>query len=89
MASLQELEKDLGKLKERNKNVEADKAWETSWARKIVIFLLTYAAITVYFSAVGLPDPFLNSFVPALAFVISTLTLPYFKELWAKYSYKK
>ena len=29
------LEKEIEKIKERNKKVELDKAWETSWIRRI------------------------------------------------------
>lgn len=29
----QELEKEIEQIKERNKRVELDKAWETSWTR--------------------------------------------------------
>lgn len=32
---LKELEEEVLKIKERNKRVELDKAWETSWTRKI------------------------------------------------------
>jgi hypothetical protein len=83
------LEKELIEIKQRNKRVEADKAWETSWSRKIVIALLTYAVIVIFFYFAGLPKPFINSIVPALAFVLSTLTLTWFKKLWIKIVYKK
>jgi len=33
----EELEKEIIKIKERNKNVEVDKIWETSLIRKILI----------------------------------------------------
>ena len=89
MTKIEELEKEINQIKERNKKVEADKFWETSWTRKIIIFVLTYIAIVVYFYAVELPEPFINSLVPALAFVISTLTLPFFKKLWIKHIYRK
>lgn len=35
MATVVELEKELATLKERNKRVEADKAWEVSWMRRV------------------------------------------------------
>ncbi|HLD62909.1 MAG TPA: hypothetical protein VI875_03515 [Candidatus Norongarragalinales archaeon] len=89
MTELSWLRKEIGRLKERNARVEADKAWETSWARKLVIFILTYLAMAIYFYATGLPNPLVNSFVPALAFVISTLSLPLFKKYWAENFYKK
>ena len=31
----QELEQEIEQIKERNKRVELDKAWETSWTRRI------------------------------------------------------
>ncbi|MDD5163113.1 MAG: hypothetical protein PHD95_02790 [Candidatus ainarchaeum sp.] len=89
MNEIEELKKEIKKINERNSRVESDKAWETSWARKIVIFVLTYCAISIYFFAVGLPAPLVNSLVPALAFVISTLSLPFFKKHWVKNFYKK
>lgn len=31
----QELEQEIEQIKERNKRVELDKTWETSWTRRI------------------------------------------------------
>ena len=78
------LEEEIRKIKARNKRVEADKAWETSLSRKIVIFILTYLVIAIFFVSAKLPDPFINSIVPALAFALSTLTLPILKNFWLK-----
>lgn len=81
------IEEEINKIKKRNKRVEADKAWETSWLRKIVIAILTYLVIVIFFYSMGLPKPFVNSIVPALAFILSTLTIPIFKKIWLKYFY--
>ena len=83
------IKKEIEIIKQRNKRVEADKAWETSLARKIIIAVLTYIVIVVFFYFAGLPKPFTNSIVPTLAFILSTLTLPFFKRLWLDYVYKK
>jgi hypothetical protein len=88
MAS-QSLKREIDSIKKRNKRVESDKAWETSWTRKIIIAGLTYIVIVVFFYFAGLPNPFKNSIVPALAFVLSTLTLPLFKKVWLSSIYKK
>ena len=85
MATLQELEKEIKKLKERNKRVEADKAWETSYARRAILTVFTYLAIGVYLYVINIPEPWLNAIVPAVAFMLSTLTLPFFKNLWLRY----
>lgn len=84
MKELNDLKKEIYLIKKRNKNVEADKAWETSWTRRIIIFILTYIVIVIFFYFARLPNPFLNSIVPAVAFILSTLTLPLFKKIWLK-----
>jgi hypothetical protein len=79
------LEKEIQKLKERNKRVEIDKAWETSLTRKLVIAILTYLVIVIFFFIAELPKPWINAIVPSLAFVLSTLSLPLFKKIWIKF----
>lgn len=86
MTSLSTIQKEIDQIKARNKRVEADKAWETSWSRKVLILLLTYAVIVTFFFFAGLQKPLLNAIVPSLAFVISTLTIPFFKRLWLKHN---
>ena len=82
-------EKRLEAIEKRNKRVEMDKAWETSISRKIIIAILTYAVIVLFFYMAQLPKPFINSIVPATGFVLSTLSLPFFKKIWVKYQNKK
>ena len=81
--------KEIESIKQRNARVEADKAWETSVTRKIIITVLTYAVIVLFFITANLPNPFTNALVPTAAFVLSTLSLPYFKKWWLKKVYKK
>lgn len=83
------LEKEIENIQERNKRVEIDKAWETSFFRKITIAILTYFVIVLFFVFAQLPNPFLNAIVPTLGFVLSTLSLPFFKQIWLKYIHKK
>ncbi|MBI2101048.1 hypothetical protein HYT53_00370 [Candidatus Woesearchaeota archaeon] len=82
------LEEKIRQIEERNKKVEMDKAWETSMARRFLLLLFTYLVIGFYLQAINIPRPWLNSIVPAVAFMLSTLTLPFFKELWLKYNKK-
>lgn len=82
------MKKEIEEIKNRNKRVEADKAWETSFARKIVIAVLTYFVVLVFFYVAGLPDPIINSLIATIAFVLSTLTLPIFKRIWLEKFYK-
>ncbi|UCC92030.1 MAG: hypothetical protein JSV39_02100 [Candidatus Aenigmatarchaeota archaeon] len=84
MATLEQLEKEIEKLKARNVRVEKDKEWETSYARRGLLILFTYLAIGVYLYVINVPNPWLNAIVPAFAFMLSTLTLPFFRKIWLK-----
>ncbi|MGV8169200.1 MAG: hypothetical protein ACP5N3_04045 [Candidatus Nanoarchaeia archaeon] len=79
-----QLQKDINLIKERNKRVESEKAWETSWARKTIIAIMTYVTIVLFFLVANLPKPFINSIVPTAGFVLSTLSLPFFKRIWLR-----
>lgn len=72
-------------IRERNKKVEADKAWETSIFRKLIIAILTYFVVVLFFVVADLPQPFINAIIPAIGFVLSTLSLSVFKKFWLKY----
>ncbi len=89
MASLENLEKEIEKLKERNKRVETDKNWETSFTRRGLLIVFTYLAIGFYLNAINVENPWFNAIVPSIGFLLSTLTLPYFKNLWIKFDKKK
>jgi polyferredoxin len=79
-----DFENEINLIKERNKKVELDKAWETSWARKVLIAVLTYIVIVIFFYFAKLPNPFVGAIVPTLGFVISTFSIPLFKNWWIK-----
>ena len=89
METLEELALEIKNIKERNKRVETDKVWETSWMRKTLLALFTYLAIGLYLNAIKISEPWLNAIVPTIAFLLSTLTLPYFKKIWLKYIFRK
>ena len=85
MTSLTDLEKEIILIKNRNKKVEIDKAWETSWTRKFLLIIFTYLAIGFYLRAINIDKPWLNAIVPSFGFLLSTLTLPFFKKIWERY----
>ncbi|KKU11827.1 MAG: hypothetical protein UX16_C0003G0012 [Parcubacteria group bacterium GW2011_GWB1_45_7] len=76
------LEQRVRKIEERNKKVEADKSWEKSWTRRGLLAVFTYISIGAYLSAINIQNPWINAVVPAVAFMLSTLTMPWFKRLW-------
>lgn len=85
MTSINDLEKEILAIRNRNKKVEIDKAWETSWTRKFLLMIFTYLAISFYLRAINIDKPWLNAIVPSIGFLLSTLTLPYFKDIWKRY----
>ena len=81
---MQNIEKEIQLIKKRNKDVETDKAWEVSWTRRCLIIIFTYLSIGTYLRVVEIEKPWINAIIPALAFLLSTLTLPYIKKIWVK-----
>lgn len=88
MISISNLEKEIQLIKARNKRVETDKDWETSWTRKFILIIFTYLGIGFYLRAVNIDNPWLNAIVPSIGFLLSTLTLPVFKKIWERYFHK-
>lgn len=82
---IKDLEKEIENIKDRNKKVELDKKWETSWMRKICICILTYIVVIIYSYIVRNYDKiFLSSLVPVIGFTLSTLSLGYVRKIWEK-----
>ncbi|MBI5369744.1 hypothetical protein HZA85_00930 [Candidatus Uhrbacteria bacterium] len=76
------IEDRLKNIETRNERVSLDKAWETSWTRRLLLMGFTYLAIGIYLWTIHISHPWLNSIVPAVGFMISTLTMPWFKRWW-------
>ncbi|MBI5635778.1 hypothetical protein HY993_02330 [Candidatus Micrarchaeota archaeon] len=83
------LEKELLLIKQRNSRVTADKAWETSWARRLTIAAGTYFAVLVFLLSIKAQNAFLSALVPAAAYLLSTLSMGFLKEYWLKNFYGK
>ena len=89
MNKTQSLEKRIEEIESRNKRVEEDKAWETSYTRRLLLIAFTYVSIGLYLNVIQVKDAWLNAIVPSIGFLLSTLTLPFFKNLWLKKRNKK
>lgn len=81
---METLEQRVEKIEARNMRVEADKAWEGSVTRRGLLMLFTYLAIGIYMWAIGVVQPWLNAIIPTTGFMLSTLTMPFFKKIWLK-----
>lgn len=83
-----DVKKVLSAIQDRNRRVEADKAWEISKTRRIIVAIFIYIFAVIFLLLTNTPNPFVNSLIPALAYILSTLTLPLFKQLWINNKYK-
>lgn len=80
-----DLEKEIEQIKQRNKKVELDKKWETSFTRRICICILTYIVVVIYSYLIRYFDNiFLSSLVPVIGFTLSTLSVKYIRRIWEK-----
>lgn len=79
------LETEIKNIKARNTRVELDKAWETSWTRRVCIMILTYIVVIAYsFTIQQISNIFLSSLVPVIGFTLSTLSLKGVRKIWEK-----
>lgn len=85
---IEQLEREISAIHARNTLVETDKAWETSWTRRVCLVVFTYLAVAIYFLFIGLDRAWLNAVVPSVGFLLSTLTLPSIKRTWTKINSK-
>jgi len=81
---MEKLEEEVNKIKERNRRVEADKTWETSWTRRIFIGISTYLLISIFLVIIKAEKPFISAIIPAVAYLISTLSLGLLRSWWLK-----
>lgn len=80
-----EIRNEIEQIKERNKKVELDKAWETSWTRKICIAILTYLVVVLYSYIISqFSNIWLSSLVPVMGFLLSTLSIKFIRKIWEK-----
>jgi polyferredoxin len=84
MANEKNLIRRVEQLESRNKRVEADKAWETSWTRRLLLMILTYLVVISYLHFVVHINPWINGFVPVIGFFLSTLTVSAAKKYWLR-----
>ncbi len=78
------LESEIKQIKARNHKVEGDKAWETSWLRRILIIIFTYIFAVLWLTLADTTNPFLGAIVPCAGFLLSTLTIYSVKAVYIK-----
>ena len=76
---------EIENIKESNKKVELDKAWETSFVRRLCICILTYIVVVVYsIITKNVTNIWISSLVPVIGFTLSTLSLKVVRKMWEK-----
>lgn len=81
-----ELKAEIEKIKQRNKRVEGDKAWELSWARTIFIAVTSYLLLFIFLKLIQDNHPFLNATISVALYLISTSSLGRLKNWWLKHN---
>ena len=84
-----DIEKDTKEIKARNRRVEADKAWETSMFRKVLISVFTYLITAIVFYLIGIKDYLASALIPTIGYFLSIQSLPFIKKWWVENRYNK
>jgi len=85
MKTLQEVITEVSKIQKRNEVVSKGKAWEVSYTRRIILMIFTYISVGFYLSVIGISNAWLHAIVPSIAFMLSTLTLPFCMRIWLSF----
>lgn len=81
---IHELEEKINEIEKRNHRVEQDKAWETSFLRKILIIVFTYIFAVLYLKLADTTNPWFGAVVPCVGFYLSTQSIKIVKNWWLK-----
>jgi hypothetical protein len=85
--NIKELQQEIETIKQRNKRVEADKAWEISLFRLTVLSIATFIfSITVLYF-VKAEEYLLGALSSTAGLIISSQSLPFIKKWWIKNRY--
>lgn len=80
--AMSDLDTRIAAIEERNLRVEADKAWEISFVRRLIISVITYVTALFLLWFIGAADPALGALVPVAGFLLSTLSLSAVRAWW-------
>lgn len=81
---IESLRLEMEKIKERNKRVETDKAWETSKTRNLFIALSAFTLIYIVMRQVNADHPLENALLGSIAYYLSTQSYGILRSWWLK-----
>jgi hypothetical protein len=73
---------EIESIRERNRRVELDKAWETSGMRRGIIVLTTYLVVSLFLFIIDDRNPLVHALVPVAGYLLSTWSMPFMKRWW-------
>lgn len=76
------IKNEIKQIQERNRRVELDKGWETSWRRRIIIAIMTYILASIWLAMIRESAYPLKAIIPTVGYILSTMTLSFFKSRW-------
>jgi hypothetical protein len=76
------VEQRLSQIEARNVRVEAEKAWETSNFRKVLVVITTYFLMCVTMAIIGVNQFYINAIIPTLGYFLSTLSFRFIKKFY-------
>lgn len=76
------IEQRLEALEARNRKVDQNKAWETSFTRRASICTITYFTACLLLYTLMAPDWYFGAIMPVFGYLLSTLSLPYIRHVW-------
>lgn len=83
-SEIKALSQEVEAIKARNKRVEADKGWETSWTRNIFIAVVTFILAYILMLLITESQPFVKALVGSVLYLLSTQTYDLLKKQWLK-----
>ena len=78
------IEQELGAIRERNKKVEREKAWEVSLFRKVSVAVITFVIAAIALYCIGVTNYLASALIPTIGYILSTQSLPFIKRWWIK-----
>lgn len=81
----EEIIHEIKAIQARNKKVEADKAWETSWQRKVLVIVITYIFMVFFMNLIWVKWIFVNAMIPTFWFFLSTLSVGFLKKKYIEH----
>ncbi len=83
------LEQRIAVIEARNAKVSSDKAWETSATRRLALGVIIYIVSGFMLVLLGSSVPWFYAFIPVVGYLMSTLTLPFIRQIWQTSFYDK